>query len=189
MGGLTVLKAIALTFAGRKPALSWRYRAPAIRHQRGRDTIGALHTAGRRQACGKLASRCLWLVACNTATQARLCPYCKRNLRQFPCLALSARGARSLSGQQNGHIAVIATRPLFRGGAYQHAIDAINPGAKVTARACTLLVSLCRGRLDRRPDCQGSSCPLSGRYFSTTRMRRIPCSWVVRIFPFSQFPA
>ncbi len=40
MGGLTVLKAIALTFAGRKPALSLAIpRACHTAPSRGRDTI------------------------------------------------------------------------------------------------------------------------------------------------------
>ena len=139
MGGLTVLKAIASLL----PAENLLYLGDTARlpyGTKGRDTIVryTLLAAGKLVEIGVK----MLVVACNTATSAAL-PVLQKEFAPIPVLGVIGPGARAAcQASKNGHIAVIATQATVQGGAYQHAIDAINPGAKVTARACTLLVSL-----------------------------------------------
>src|SRR5690606_32655053 len=52
-------------------------------------------------------------------------------------------GARAaIAATHAKHIAVIATEGTVRGGAYLHAVDAIEPDIHVEQRACSLLVAL-----------------------------------------------
>lgn len=139
MGGLTVFKAISSLL----PAENLLYLGDTARlpyGTKGRDTI-VRYTL---MAAGKLAEMGvkMLVVACNTATSAAL-PVLQKEFAPIPVLGVIGPGARAAcQACKNGHIAVIATQATVEGGAYQHAIDAINPGARVTARACTLLVPL-----------------------------------------------
>ena len=50
--------------------------------------------------------------------------------------------AAAVSATRNGHIGVIGTRATIRSGAYERAIQALDPALRVTARACPLFVPL-----------------------------------------------
>jgi glutamate racemase len=50
--------------------------------------------------------------------------------------------AAAVAASVSQHIAVIATEGTIGGGAYQTAIQRLNPAARVTSRACSLFVSM-----------------------------------------------
>lgn len=139
MGGLTVFKAISSLL----PSENLLYLGDTARlpyGTKGRDTI-VRYTMRAAAKLVHLGVKML-VVACNTATSAAL-PVLQKEFAPIPVLGVIGPGARAAcQASENGHIAVIATQATVDGGAYQHAIDAINPRARVTAKACTLLVPL-----------------------------------------------
>ena len=81
------------------------------------------------------------VVACNTAT-AHALPMLRDEL-QVPVLGVVEPGARAaVRASASGHIGVIGTAGTIRSGAYERAIRALDPDARITARACPLLVPL-----------------------------------------------
>lgn len=81
------------------------------------------------------------VVACNTAT-AHALPVLKDEL-PIPVLGVVEPGARAaVRASAGGHIGVIGTAGTVRSGAYERAIRDIDPDARITARACPLLVPL-----------------------------------------------
>lgn len=81
------------------------------------------------------------VVACNTAT-AHALPTLRDEL-SLPVIGVVDPGARAaVRASGGGHIGVIGTTGTIRSGAYERAIRALEPDARITARACPLLVPL-----------------------------------------------
>jgi glutamate racemase len=83
------------------------------------------------------------VIACNTATAHAL-----ETLQEeltIPVIGVVQPGARAAVraiGGAGGHIGVIGTSGTVRSGAYERAIRELDPEARVTVRACPLLVPL-----------------------------------------------
>jgi glutamate racemase len=81
------------------------------------------------------------VVACNTATAHALTTL--RETLPMPVLGVIEPGARAaVSATRRGHIGVIGTVGTIKSGAYERAIRALNPDARVSARACPLFAPL-----------------------------------------------
>ena len=81
------------------------------------------------------------VVACNTAT-AHALPVLRDEL-PIPVVGVVEPGARAaVRASGGGHIGVIGTAGTIRSGAYERAIRALDPDARITARACPLFVPL-----------------------------------------------
>ncbi len=91
----------------------------------------------------------LVVVACNTASAHALEEL--RRVSPLPVEGVVVPGARAAVGaSQSGHIGVIGTAGTMASGAYEHAIHALEPGVRVTQRACPLFVPLVEeGWLDK----------------------------------------
>ena len=85
--------------------------------------------------------KCL-VIACNTASAVALTTLCAR-YAPLPVIGVLQPGAQAAcAASRTGRIAVLATEGTVRGGAYQAAIHALRPGARVIAQACQLFVAL-----------------------------------------------
>lgn len=81
------------------------------------------------------------VIACNTATAHAL--HALREELPIPVVGVVEPGARAAVRASNGgHIGVIGTAGTIRSGAYERAIRALDPDARITARACPLFVPL-----------------------------------------------
>jgi len=81
------------------------------------------------------------VIACNTAT-AHALPALRDEL-PIPVVGVVEPGARAaVRASGGGHIGVIGTSGTIRSGAYERAIRALDPDARITARACPLFVPL-----------------------------------------------
>jgi glutamate racemase len=81
------------------------------------------------------------VVACNTASALAL-DVLERKF-DLPVFGVIGPGAQAAVRRTRNHrIGVIATSSTIRSGAYERAIRRADPGTKVTARACPLLVPL-----------------------------------------------
>ena len=81
------------------------------------------------------------VVACNTAT-AHALPVLRDEL-PIPVIGVVEPGSRAaVRASAGGHIGVIGTAGTVRSGAYERAIRALDPDARITVRACPLLVPL-----------------------------------------------
>jgi glutamate racemase len=81
------------------------------------------------------------VIACNTATAHALSAL--RQELALPVVGVVEPGARAaVNATRGGHIGVVGTAGTIRSGAYERAIRALRPDARVTARACPLLVPL-----------------------------------------------
>lgn len=81
------------------------------------------------------------VVACNTAT-AHALPMLQAEL-PVPVVGVVEPGARAaVRASRSGEIGVIGTHGTIASGAYERAILALAPDARVTARACPLFVPL-----------------------------------------------
>lgn len=81
------------------------------------------------------------VVACNTAS-ALAVPRL-RELFKVPVVGVIEPGARAaVAATRNGHIGVIGTRATIYSKAYERAIHALAPEARVTSQACPMLVPL-----------------------------------------------
>ena len=81
------------------------------------------------------------IVACNTASALAL-PVLKAELPVAVTGVIEPGAQAAAAATRNGHIGVIGTRATIKSGAYERAIRELNPNARVTARACPLLVPL-----------------------------------------------
>jgi glutamate racemase len=81
------------------------------------------------------------VVACNSSSAYSL-PALRRAMK-VPVVGVIAAGARAAVDWRRGHrVGVIGTHATVRSGAYQRAIRALDPRAKVLAQACPLFVPL-----------------------------------------------
>jgi glutamate racemase len=139
VGGLTVLRALADALPGER----FLYLGDTARLPYGtksRETVVryALQAADELVARGV---KCL-VVACNTASAAALGALCDRH-EGLPVIGVIEPGASAAcAASASGRIAVLATEGTVSGGAYQRAIAARRPEARVAALACPLFVAL-----------------------------------------------
>jgi glutamate racemase len=81
------------------------------------------------------------VVACNSSSAYSL-PALRRALG-IPVVGVIDAGARAAVGRRKGQrVGVIGTHATVRSGAYQKAIHALEPSARVVAKACPLFVPL-----------------------------------------------
>jgi glutamate racemase len=81
------------------------------------------------------------VVACNTAT-AHALPALRESLT-IPVIGVIEPGARAaVRATRNGHVGVIGTAGTIKSGAYERALRALEPGLRITARACPLFVPI-----------------------------------------------
>jgi glutamate racemase len=139
VGGLTVLKALEAAL----PNEHFIYLGDTARLPYG--TKSAL-TVQRYavQAARALVERDVkaLVIACNTASAVALSAL-REAYAPLPVFGVVEPGAEAACrASKRGRIAVIATESTVTGGAYQRAILARRPNARVLARPCPLLVSL-----------------------------------------------
>lgn len=81
------------------------------------------------------------IVACNTVSSVAI-PKLRKHV-SVPVVGVIEPGAQAaIATTRNRHIGVIGTRATVRSGAYENALRALNVHARVTSRACPLLVPL-----------------------------------------------
>lgn len=139
VGGLTVLRALRALL----PHESFVYLGDTARLPYGTKSAESVVRYSIQAADALIARgiKCL-VVACNTASAVAL-----RALREryapLPVIGVLEPGAQAAcAASVSGRIAVIATEGTVRGGAYQAAIHAIRPEARVVAQPCALFVAL-----------------------------------------------
>lgn len=139
VGGLTVLRALRAAL----PAEDFIYLGDTARLPYGTKS-GESVVRYSLQAADALVARdikCL-VIACNTASAVALA-LLRERLAPLPVIGVLEPGARAAcTASESGRIAVIATEGTVQGGAYQRAIHAIRPEARVIAQACSLFVAL-----------------------------------------------
>ncbi len=139
VGGLTVLAALR----SRLPEEDMLYLGDTARLPYGTKSPETI-TRYALQAAAKLVKQGvkILVIACNTATAAAL-PALRAAFAPLPIIGVVEPGAAAAAkASRSGHIAVIATEATIGRGAYQEALLRLRPDAKVTPRACSLLVSL-----------------------------------------------
>lgn len=139
VGGLTVLKALRrrlpderLLYLGDTARLPYGTKGP--------DTVSRYAV----QAAGHLVERGIKLlvVACNTASAVAM-PALSKEFAPLPVIGVVEAGAEAaVKASKSGHVAVLATESTVRGGAYERAIHARRPDARVFSQACSLFVAL-----------------------------------------------
>jgi len=139
VGGLTVLRALRR----RLPREHFLYLGDTARVPYGTKSIASV-TRYAAQAARALVQReiKLLVIACNTASAVALEALAAEH-PSIPVMGVIGPGAEAACKlSTSGRIAVIATESTVRGGAYQDAIRAQRPSARITARACSLFVAL-----------------------------------------------
>ncbi len=139
VGGLTVLCAMAR----RLPNESFIYLGDTARLPYGTKSSDTVNRYSL-QAVGKLVERRVKLLvtACNTATAAAL-PALALAHPDIPLVGVVDPGAEAACrATRNGSILVLATESTIRNRAYDRAIAARMPRARVMGIACSLFVAL-----------------------------------------------
>jgi glutamate racemase len=139
VGGHTVLRALRAEL----PHESFIYLGDTARLPYGTKSAESV-VRYSIQAADALVERdikCL-VIACNTASAVALHALRER-YAPLPVIGVLEPGAQAAcAASKTGRIAVIATEGTVRGGAYQAAIHAIRPDARVVAQPCALFVAL-----------------------------------------------
>lgn len=139
VGGLTVLRALRR----RLPREDLLYLGDTARLPYGtksRDTVARYAV----QAASKLVEKQvkMLVIACNTATAAALDELAAR-WPNMPVIGVVEPGAKAAcAASKSGAIAVIATESTISNHAYHKAILRLRPEAVLTARPCSMFVSL-----------------------------------------------
>lgn len=81
------------------------------------------------------------VVACNTASAVALSQLTESVPVTVTGVILPGAQA-AVAATRTGHVGVIGTRATIKSGAYERALRSLDPGIRVTARACPLLVPL-----------------------------------------------
>ncbi len=139
VGGLTVLRALRSAL----PRESFVYLGDTARLPYGTKSAESVvrYSVQAAEALVERRIKCL-VIACNTASAVALSALRDR-LAPLPVVGVIEPGAQAAcAASQSGRIAVIATEGTVQGGAYQRAIHAIRPDARVIAQACSLFVAL-----------------------------------------------
>ena len=139
VGGLTVFKALR----ARLPGEHLLYLGDTARLPYGTKSAESV-TRYALRAASHLAERGvkMLVIACNTASAIAM-PALVREFAPLPVIGVVEAGAEAaVRTSQSGHIAVLATESTVLGGAYERAIKALCPGARVFSQACSLFVAL-----------------------------------------------
>lgn len=139
MGGLTVLRALKRTLPGE----SFIYLGDTARLPYGTKSAETVQQYAQQMA-RILVSRNIkaLVIACNTATTAAL-PHLQALLTGIPVIGVVRPGAVAvISATKNQRIAVMATETTIASNAYQRLISEQLPDARISARACSVLVAL-----------------------------------------------
>jgi glutamate racemase len=139
VGGLTVLRALRR----RLPQEAMIYLGDTARLPYGTKS-GATVERYAVQATDHLVEQGIKLlvVACNTAS-AHALPALRRRHPGLPVIGVIEPGAAAAcAASTSGRIAVIATEATVRAGAYERAIAALRPEARVVSAPAALLVAL-----------------------------------------------
>jgi glutamate racemase len=139
VGGLTVLRALRavmpgedFVYLGDTARLPYGTKSPHSVVRYSLQCAGAMVDRG---------IRCL-VVACNTASASALSAL-RTRYSSIPVIGVIEPGAAAAIAASPGRsIAVIGTEGTISGGAYQRAIHALDPAARVSATACSLFVAL-----------------------------------------------
>lgn len=139
VGGLTVLRALQseltgehFIYLGDTARLPYGTKSP--------DTV-VRYALQAGQALIERGVKAL-IVACNTASAVAM-PAMAQRYQGVPLLGVVHPGAdAAIAATRSGRIAVIGTEATVRGGAYQRAILARRPDARISALACQLFVAL-----------------------------------------------
>jgi len=139
VGGLTVLRALRSAL----PRESFIYLGDTARLPYGTKSPESVvrYSIQAGDALVEHQIKCL-VIACNTASAVALNALRER-YAPLPVVGVLEPGAQAAcKASISGRIAVIATEGTVRGGAYQAAIHALRPEARVVAQACALFVAL-----------------------------------------------
>jgi glutamate racemase len=138
IGGLTVVSALRALL----PNETIFYLGDTARVPYGGKSAATVERYSLEMAGILLEEDCKTIVvACNTASALALSKL--EEMSPVPVTGVIRPGAQAaLGATRNGHIGVIGTRATIKSGAYEGAIHALDPGARVTARACPLFVPL-----------------------------------------------
>lgn len=152
IGGLTVLRALRAAL----PAEDFVYLGDTARLPYGTKS-GESIVRYSVQAAEALVARdikCL-VVACNTASAVAL-DALRARFPTLPVIGVLEPGAEAAcAASRSARIAVIATEGTVQRGAYQRAIHALRPDARVIAQACSLFVALAEEGWTRGPLVEG----------------------------------
>lgn len=138
IGGLTVVHELirqlpheSIVYFGDTARVPYGPKSPETVLRYSREIVGLL----REQDVKAI------VIACNTAT-AHALPALRSELA-IPVIGVVEPGARAaVRAAQGGHVGVIGTAGTVKSGAYDRAIRALEPAARVTSRACPLFVPL-----------------------------------------------
>lgn len=148
MGGLTVLSALKKTL----PQESFIYLGDTARLPYGTKSPGTVQQYAL-QMTRLLVERQIkaLVIACNTATTVAL-PHLQGLLPDLPILGVVKPSAdTAISLTQNQEIGIFATETTIASSVYQRFIQSSLPSAKISTRACSLLVALAEeGMVDNR---------------------------------------
>jgi glutamate racemase len=139
VGGLSVLRALRAS----QPRADFIYLGDTARLPYGTKTAQSVVRYSLQCAATLVARniRCL-VVACNTASAYSL-PALRAQHPDLPVIGVIEPGARAAVAASTAQcIAVIGTEATIQGGAYQAAIQQLNPRAEVRSLACSLFVAL-----------------------------------------------
>jgi glutamate racemase len=138
IGGLTVVSALrsvlpneSILYLGDTARVPYGGKSPTTVQRYSREIASLLLEGGAKTI----------VIACNTASALAL-PLLKDELPVAVTGVIEPGAQAAAAATRNGHIGVIGTRATIKSGAYEKAICALNPHARVTARACPLLVPL-----------------------------------------------
>lgn len=138
VGGLTVVRAVRAVL----PTVDIVYLGDTARVPYGSKSQRTVERYSL--ACQRFLLRRevgLIMVACNTASAAALSTLQETSpVRVIGTIEPGARTA--IAATRNRHIGVIGTRATIASGAYERAIVALEPDARVTTQACAMLVPL-----------------------------------------------
>ena len=139
VGGLTVLKAMR----ERLPCEDVVYLGDTARLPYGTKSPSTVSSYALQCAAELIDRRIkLLVVACNTASSVALQPLRDAH-PDLPVVGVVEPGAdAACQATRNNVVAVIATESTIAGNAYQRAIHARNPDARILAHPCPLFVSL-----------------------------------------------
>ncbi len=138
IGGLTVVKALRELLPNERIF----YLGDTARVPYGGKSAATVERYSLEIAAMLLEEHCKAIVvACNTASALAL-PRLEE-MSPVPITGVIRPGAAAaVAATRNGHIGVIGTRATIKSGAYERAIEALDPALRVTARPCPLFVPL-----------------------------------------------
>lgn len=138
VGGLTVVKAVRellpsenIFYLGDTARVPYGGKSPVTVERYSREMVEMLVTEDVKAI----------VVACNSASAVAL-PKIEGDFR-VPIIGVIKPGAQAaVAATRNRHVGVIGTRATVKSGAYERAIQTLDPRINIAARPCPLLVPL-----------------------------------------------